>query len=64
MKNQEIAKLLYEIADFLEMDEVDFKPQAYRKAATALSSFNKDVEEVYNEQGEDGIKDIPGVGKV
>ncbi len=63
MTNQEIAKLLYEIADFLEMDEVEFKPQAYRKAATALSSLSKDVEEIYNEQGEDGIKKIPGVGE-
>jgi len=63
MTNQEIAKLLYEIADFLEMDEVEFKPQAYRKAATALSSLSKDVEEIYDEQGEDGIKEIPGVGK-
>lgn len=63
MTNQEIAKLLYEIADFLEMDEVEFKPQAYRKAATALSSLSKDVEEIYDEQGEDGIKKIPGVGE-
>lgn len=63
MTNQEIAKLMYEIADFLEMDEVQFKPQAYRKAATALSSLDKNIEEVYEEQGEKGIKEIPGVGE-
>mgnify|MGYP000506426468 CR=1 FL=1 len=63
MTNQEIAKILYEIADFLEMDEVQFKPQAYRKAATALNSLSKDVEEIYKEQDEKGIKEIPGVGE-
>ncbi|MEF8846896.1 MAG: DNA polymerase/3'-5' exonuclease PolX [Candidatus Paceibacterota bacterium] len=63
MTNQEVAKILYEIASFLEMDEVQFKPQAYRKAAVALESLSKDVKEVYEEQGEEGIKEIPGVGE-
>lgn len=63
MTNRKIAKLLYEIADFLEMKEVQFKPQAYRKAAVALESLSKDVKEIYDEQGEDGIEQIPGVGE-
>ncbi len=33
MKNQEIANIFYEIADFLEMEEMAFRPYAYRKAA-------------------------------
>ena len=31
--NKEIAKIFYEIADLLQMQEVEFKPQAYQKAA-------------------------------
>ncbi len=32
MKNQEIARMFYEISEFLEMDNVPFKPYAYQKA--------------------------------
>jgi len=31
MKNQEITKIFYEIADYLEMKGVAFKPYAYQK---------------------------------
>jgi len=63
MKNQEIAQILYEIADFLEMEGVPFKPFAYQKAALALESLEKDVEEIYKREGMKGIENIPGVGK-
>ena len=36
MKNQEIANIFYQIAIYLEMDNIPFKPQAYEKAAFAL----------------------------
>ena len=60
MKNQEIARILYKIADLLEMEGVDFKPQAYRKAAQNIESLSIDIEEVYK-KGE--LQKIPGVGK-
>jgi DNA polymerase (family 10) len=41
MKNQEIARIFYEIADFLEMEGVQFKPYAYQKAAITLKSRKK-----------------------
>jgi len=63
MLNREIAKILYEIADFLEMEEVQFKPQAYRKAANSLENLEEDVEEIYREGGEKAIEEIPGIGK-
>ena len=34
--NQELAKIFYNTALYLEMDEVPFKPQAYEKAAINL----------------------------
>jgi len=63
MRNQEIANIFYEIADFLEMEEVQFKPQAYRKAALVLEDLEDDVAKIYQEGGLKALKDIPGVGE-
>ncbi|MBZ9572695.1 DNA polymerase III, partial [Patescibacteria group bacterium] len=63
MKNQDIAKILYEIADFLEMEGVSFKPYAYQKAALALETLGEDVEEIYKRGGVGAVEKIPGVGK-
>ena len=63
MKNQEIAKIFYEIADFLEMEGVQFKPYAYQKAAITLETLEKDIEEIYKEGGREAILKIPGIGK-
>jgi DNA polymerase (family 10) len=63
MKNQEIAKILYEIAEYLEMEGVAFKPQAYRKAGLGLETLDRDVEDLYKEEGFKGLKKIPGVGE-
>ncbi len=60
MKNKEIAKILYEIADFLEMKDVDFKPRAYRKAARNIEALTEDIESIH-ERGE--LEDISGVGE-
>ncbi len=63
MKNQELAKIFYEIADYLEMESVPFKPYAYQKAAIALEALEKDVSEIYKNEGLAGLKKIPGVGE-
>lgn len=60
MKNLEIAKILYEIADLLEIKGVEFKPYAYRRAAQAIESLSKDIEDVYK-QGK--LEQLPGIGK-
>lgn len=63
MKNQEIAQIFYEIADFLEMEGVQFKPYAYQKAAITLETLEKDVEEIYKEGGREALLKIPGIGE-
>jgi DNA polymerase (family 10) len=63
MKNKEIAKLFYEIAEYLEMDGVPFKPYAYQKAAITLETLKDDVAEVYQKGGLKALKAIPGVGE-
>ena len=40
MKNQEIAKLLYRLADILEIEKVEWKPRAYRRAAPAIETLS------------------------
>jgi DNA polymerase (family 10) len=63
MKNQEIAKILYEIGHFLEMAEIRFKPFAYQKAAIVLDDMTKDIEAIYKQGGQKALEEIPGVGK-
>ena len=60
MKNREIAKILYEMADLLEIKGIEFKPRAYRRAAMNIESLSIDIEELYK-KGQ--LEKIPGVGK-
>jgi len=60
MKNKEVADILYEIADYLEMQDVDWKPRAYRKAARNIEGLSETIEDIY-ERGELG--EIDGVGE-
>lgn len=63
MKNSEIAELLYEIADILEMQNVDFKPAAYRKAARGVEMAEMQASDMYALGGVKAIRQIPGVGE-
>lgn len=59
-KNKKIAEALNAIADILELEEVKFKPQAYRNAAMSIENLSEDIEEIA-EAGK--LEDIPGIGK-
>ena len=63
MKNKEIAKIFNEIAEYLEMEGVQFKPYAYQKAALTLETLKNDVEDLYKQGGLKALKSIPGVGE-
>ncbi|HDN50610.1 MAG TPA: DNA polymerase/3'-5' exonuclease PolX, partial [Thermoplasmatales archaeon] len=60
MKNKEVASVLYEIADLLEIQGVEFKPRAYRKAAQNIEGLGTDIEELASQNK---LEQIPGVGK-
>jgi DNA polymerase (family 10) len=60
MTNADVARILYEVADLLELKGVQFKPNAYRKAAKNIVSLTKDLRE-YQKTGK--LEDIPGVGE-
>jgi DNA polymerase (family 10) len=63
MKNYEITKVLSEIAVLLEMDNVQFKPRAYEKAARSIEALEEDVQDIYEKDGLDALMEISGVGK-
>ena len=63
IENDKIAKILYEIGDFLDVEDIRFKPRAYQKAAIAVDLLEKDIEEVYKKGGKKALEKIPCIGK-
>ncbi|MBU0731317.1 DNA polymerase/3'-5' exonuclease PolX [Patescibacteria group bacterium] len=63
MDNLQIAKTFREIAAYLDVDDVPFKPQAYRKAARSIEVLPDDLAFIYHQKGLKGLEAIPGVGK-
>ncbi|MDE2144401.1 MAG: DNA polymerase/3'-5' exonuclease PolX [Patescibacteria group bacterium] len=62
MENREIARILKEIGEYLETDDIPFKPRAYEKAAEAIGEMEEEVSEVYAKGGIKAVEEIPGVG--
>ncbi|MCX8158809.1 MAG: helix-hairpin-helix domain-containing protein [Candidatus Pacearchaeota archaeon] len=62
-KNSEIAKIFYEIADILEMQNVQWKPRAYRQAAQSIESLKEDVEKLYQKGNIEKLEQIPNIGE-
>ncbi len=61
MKNKEVADILYEIADMLEIKgEIIYKAMAYRRAADNILSLGRDINDIWREGK---LREIPGVGK-
>jgi DNA polymerase (family 10) len=60
--NAEVARALREMALFLEMDDVAFKPRAYEKAALAVDALDRPLEEI-DAEGIDGLAALSGIGK-
>ena len=60
MDNSEVAAVLYEIADLLELQGIAFKPQAYRRAARNIEQLDIPLSQVV---ADGKLDDIPGVGE-
>jgi len=61
VKNREVADLLYQMAELLELQAANrFKIIAYSKAARAIESLQEDINKVCREKR---LQSIPGVGK-
>ncbi len=63
MKNSEVARILRNISILLDMENVQFKPRAYEKAALTIEALEEDLEKTYGDGGIKALKQIPGVGE-
>jgi len=61
MNNRQVADILYDIADMLEIKgEIIYKSIAYRRAADNILNLGRDINDVWR----DGkLREIPGVGE-
>ncbi len=60
--NADIARALRELAVFLEMHDVQFKPRAFEKAAFAVEAAERPLTGVYAEGGVPALEKLPSVG--
>ncbi len=63
MTNAAIARVMREIAVFLDMEGVQFKPRAYEKVAYAIEAVDEPIADIYHRGGSKAVEEIPGVGK-
>jgi DNA polymerase (family 10) len=64
IENEDIACVLDEIADMLELlGESIFKIRAYRKSSAGIRGLTERLSKIYEEGGIEEIEEIPGIGK-
>ena len=63
MTNADVAERLREMAIFLDMTGVAFKPRAYEKAAYAVEALDRPIGELYKAGGVRALAELPSVGK-
>jgi len=63
LTNADVARVLREIALFLEMEDVPFKPRSYEKAADSVAAWDVPCHELVSRGGAKALGQIPGVGK-
>jgi DNA polymerase (family 10) len=63
VENREIARLLWETADLMEIaGEDSFRIRSYRNGATAVEGYPERIEDILRD-AERKVTDIPGIGK-
>ena len=62
VSNQELAGILSEIATYLNMQGVAFKPRAYEKAAELIAGMDEELSGIYEKGGVKALRELPGVG--
>jgi DNA polymerase (family 10) len=60
VNNAEIAQMLHEFADLMDLQGDVFKRNAYRRAARSVESLEQDIQQVIEEGS---LDKVPGVGK-
>ncbi len=63
MENREIARILWETADLMEIaGEDSFRIRSYRNGATAVEGYPERIEDILRDPARK-VTDIPGIGK-
>ena len=63
MENREIARMLSEVADLMEIGAEDgFRIRSYRNAASTIESYPERIEDILRNP-ERNVTEIPGIGK-
>lgn len=62
MRNADLARVFRDLAAYLEMDGVPFKPRAYEKAAQVIERHDRPLAEVYRQGGAKALRALPGIG--
>ena len=63
VSNQDIAIILSEIAIYLDMQAIPFKPRAYEKAAEVVAGLEESLRATYEKGGLKALKEIPSIGQ-
>ena len=63
MKNFELARIFEEMAELLEILEVEWKPRAFRQAAQTLEGLSEDIAVIAKKGGVPELKKLPGIGE-
>ena len=64
MDNAQIASVFNNIGDLLELKgEVVFKTRAYKKAARAIEHHPTELSQIFREEGDEGLGNVPSVGQ-
>lgn len=62
--NQKIAGMLRQVADLLDQQGANpFRISAYRRAADTIDNLERDVRDIVEEQGADGLLALPNIGQ-
>ena len=62
MENARLARVFRDLAAYLEMEGIRFKPRAYEKAAQAIEAHDRPLADVYRERGAKGLREVAGIG--
>src|SRR5260221_8850990 len=63
MTNAEVGACLREMALFLDMTGVQFKPRPYEKAAQTVEGLDRRLDEIHGEGGLKALAALPSIGK-
>ncbi len=62
VSNRHIVKVLNDMAALYEMEDDRFRARAYERASEEVATLDREVQDIYHEQGLKGVRGIPGVG--